>query len=46
MILAAGAIGVVVGFIGGKGADGAGNLIKWAVIGGGGYVAAKHFKVI
>lgn len=36
----------VVGFVAGKGVEGTGNVIKWAVIGGGGYLAAKHFKLI
>jgi hypothetical protein len=45
-IIAVFAVGAVAGFFVGRGTEGLGNLVKWGVIGTGGYVAAKHLKVI
>lgn len=46
IILLAGGLGVVVGFVAGKGLDGGAEIIKWGAIGAGVYVAAKAFKVL
>jgi hypothetical protein len=44
-LLAAGG-GAVVGFFLGRGTEALSSTVKWAVIGGAGFLAAKHFKVI
>ncbi|MDG1285966.1 MAG: hypothetical protein P8P30_00200 [Rickettsiales bacterium] len=43
IVLGVGAIG---GLYAGKGLDSVSGIVKWGVIGAGGYLAAKHFKVI
>lgn len=39
-------VGAVAGFFVSDGVDAGGRLLKWGAIGLGGYVAARHFKVI
>lgn len=39
-------IGFAGGLLAGDGIDGTSRLVKWGVIGAGGYLAAKHFKVL
>ena len=38
--------GFLGGFLTSKGVDAVGGVVKWTAIGAGGYLAAKHFKLI
>lgn len=45
-VLLALGVGLAGGLVIGKGIDGTSRLVQWGVIGAGGYIAAKHFKVL
>ncbi len=45
-LLGAAAAGGALGFVGGRGVSGTGNIIKYTVIGAGAVVAARALKVI
>lgn len=45
-LLGAATLGGALGFVGGRGVNGTGNIIKYTVIGAGGVIALRALKVI
>lgn len=41
-----GGVGFVAGLVAGNGLEGTSRIVKWGVIGGAGYLAAKHYKLL